>query len=66
MTDPIVMIDWLDRRIRSVRMWLRDHGRSAKVPRTEHEILIKEEDLSMFEEVKAAYMRAVENRRASA
>lgn len=66
MTDPIVMIDWLDRRIRSVRMWLRDHGRSARTPRTEHEILIKEEDLSMFEEIKAAYLRAVENRRAGA
>lgn len=48
------------------RMWLRDHGRSAKTPRTEHEILIKEEDLSMFEEVKAAYLRALSNRRASA
>lgn len=66
MTEPIVMIDWLDRRIRSVRMWLRDHGRSAKKPRPEQDILIKEEDLSMFEEIKRAYSRALENRRASA
>jgi hypothetical protein len=66
MTEPTEMIAWLDRRINSVTMWLSDHGRTSKKPRTEHEILIKEEDLAMFEEIKRAYSRALDNRRASA
>lgn len=66
MTEPADMIAWLDRRINSVTMWLRDHGRTSKKPRPEELILIKEEDLAMFEEIKIAYLRAVENRKASA
>lgn len=66
MTDPIVMLDWLDRRIRSARMWLNDHGRRSKKPRPEELILIKEEDLAMFEEIKRAYSRALDSKRASA
>jgi hypothetical protein len=66
LTDPEIMVAWLDRRINSVRMWLSDHGRRSKKPRPEGEILIKEEDLSMFEELKRAHTRALENRKASA
>lgn len=66
MTDPEIMLAWIDRRISSVRMWLSDHGRRSKKPRPEHEILIKEDDLSMFEEIRRAYSRALDNRRASA
>lgn len=66
MTEPIVMIDWLDRRIRSSRTWLSDHGRRSKKLRPEELILTKEEDLAMFEEIKRAYSRALENRKASA
>lgn len=66
MTDPAVMIAWLDRRINSVTMWLADHGRTSKKPRPEDIILIKEEDLAMFEEIKRAYSRALDNRKASA
>lgn len=66
MTDPETMLAWLDRRINSVTMWLSDHGRRSKKPRPEELILIKEEDLAMFEEIKRAYSRALDNRRASA
>lgn len=65
MTDPEEMVSWLDRRIASAELWLECHGREAKKPRPEHEIQIKEYDLARFEEIKAAYLKAVERRRAA-
>lgn len=65
MTDPEEMVSWLDRRIASVSLWLEDHGREAKKPRPEHEIQTKEYDLARFEEIKVAYLKAVERRRAA-
>ncbi|MGQ3213802.1 MAG: hypothetical protein ACT6U0_19980 [Shinella sp.] len=66
MTDPAEMIAWLDRRIASAKTWLDDHGRGSKKPRPELEIETKEYDVSRFEEIRVAYCRALENRRASA
>ncbi|WP_421580842.1 hypothetical protein [Shinella sp. M31] len=66
MTDPAEMIAWLDRRIASANAWLDDHGRTSKKPRPEMEIETKEYDIGRFEEIRVAYRRALENRRASA
>lgn len=64
MTDTAEMIAWLDRRIASAKTWLDDHGRRSKKPRPE--IDTKEYDLARFEEIRVAYYRALETRRASA
>lgn len=66
MTDPTVMIAWMDGRIASAELWLIDHGRESKKPRPEHEIQIKENDIAMFAELRAAYVRALEKKRAAA
>ncbi|MBX4889800.1 hypothetical protein [Rhizobium bangladeshense] len=62
MTDPAEMIAWLDRRIASAMTWLDDHGRGSKKPRPEGEIEIKEYDIARFEEIKVAYVKALERR----
>lgn len=66
MTDPAEMVSWLDRRISSAMTWLDDHGRDSKRPRPEHEIQAKEYDIARFEEVKAAYLKALAKREAAA
>lgn len=66
MTDPETMIAWMDRRIASAETWLHDHGRYSKRPRTEMEIEIKENDIAMFNELRAAYVRALDKKRAAA
>lgn len=65
MTDPETMIAWLDRRIASASTWLEDHGRSSKRPRPEIEIEAKEFDIARFEEIKAAYLKALSKRNAA-
>ncbi|KSV78982.1 hypothetical protein N182_18470 [Sinorhizobium sp. GL2] len=62
MTDPAEMIAWLDRRIASAMTWLDDHGHGSKKPRPENEIATKEYDIARFEEIKAAYLKALERR----
>ncbi|MBB3453922.1 hypothetical protein FHT86_002178 [Rhizobium sp. BK313] len=62
MTDPSEMIAWLDRRIASAMTWLDDHGKGSKKPRAEGEIATKEYDIARFEEIKAAYVKALERR----
>lgn len=66
MTEPQEMIDWLDRRIASGNLWLECHGREAKRPRPENEIATKEYDVARFEEIRAAYVKALERRSAAA
>ena len=66
MTDPIDMLDWLDKRIASVSTWLECHGRESKRPRPEHEIQIKETDIERFQEIRVAYQKAVDRRSAAA
>ena len=65
MTDPAEMIAWLDRRIASAMTWLDDHGKGSKKPRPEGEISAKEYDISRFEEIKAAYVKALAKRDAA-
>lgn len=62
MTDPAEMIAWLDRRIASAMTWLKDHGHGSKKPRPEGEIATKEYDIARFEEIKSAYLKALERR----
>jgi hypothetical protein len=62
MTEPSEMIQWLDKRIASAMTWLDDHGRSSKRPRPEGEIATKLDDVSKFEEIKAAYVKALAKR----
>ncbi len=60
--NPYEMIAWLDRRIASAMTWLDDHGRGSKKPRPDHEIETKEYDIARFEEIKAAYVKALDRR----
>lgn len=66
MTEPSEMIAWLDRRIASAMTWLDDHGKGSKKPRPHHEIETKEYDIARFEEVKAAYVKALAKREQAA
>jgi|UniRef100_A0A6H1ZBC6 hypothetical protein len=66
MTEPDEMLRWIARRMESLKIWLRDHGRSAKRPRPESEIEMKEYDLARFEEIRAAYVKAWERKKAAA
>jgi hypothetical protein len=65
MTDPADMILWLDRRIASAMTWLDDHGRESKKPRPETDIEAKEYDIARFEEIKVAYVKALNRKLAS-
>jgi hypothetical protein len=65
MTEPTEMISWLDKRIASAMTWLDDHGRQSKRPRPEGEISAKEYDIARFEEIKAAYVKALAKRDAA-
>jgi hypothetical protein len=56
------MIAWLDRRIASAMAWLDDHGKGSRRPRPQHEIETKEYDIARFEEIKAAYVKALERK----
>lgn len=66
MTEPSEMIAWLDRRIASAMTWLDDHGKGSKRPRPQHEIETKEYDIARFEEIKAAYVKALAKREQAA
>jgi hypothetical protein len=66
MTEPAEMISWIDGRIASAELWVECHGREAKRPRPEHEIQMKEYDIERFEEIRGAYVKAVERRNAAA
>jgi hypothetical protein len=64
MTPPEEIIAWLDRRSASAMTWLDDHGRTAKRPRPDYEIEAKEYDIARFDEIKAAYRKALDRGRA--
>jgi len=65
MTDPADMIAWMDTRLLSLHAWMADHGTSSKKPRTADIIAIKQNDIAKFEELRAAYVRALEKRNAA-
>lgn len=66
MTDPAEMIEWMDLRISATRTWLNDHGRNAKRPWPEIIIEAKENDIAKFQELRGAYVKALERRNAGA
>lgn len=66
MTDPSEMIAWLDKRIASAETWLDDHGRSSKRPRPENEITDKEYDIARLQEIRGAYLKALQKREQAA
>ena len=66
MTDPEEMLAWIDRRIASAETWLEDHGKHSKRPRPDIEIEIKEYDIARFQEIRGAYLKALEKRNAAA
>lgn len=63
--EPEAMIDWIDRRISSALTWLDDHGRTSKKPWPEHVIEAKEYDIDRFREIRTAYVKAWERKKAA-
>lgn len=66
MTDPEIMLAWLDGRIASVSTWLEDHGPGTKRPWPQTDIDAKRVNLDRYEEIRVAYAKAVERRNAAA
>jgi hypothetical protein len=65
MTDPSVMLAWLDGRIASTETWLADHGPGTKKPWPQTDIDQKEINLAMYQEIRVSYAKAVERRNAA-
>lgn len=65
MNDHELMLAWLDGRIESTKNWLRTHGQGTKRPWPEHDIEAKKINLERYEEIRAAYVRALEKREAA-
>jgi hypothetical protein len=66
MTDPEIMMGWMDRKMWSAETFLEDHGPGTKSPRPERDLDAKREDIAMFAELRGAYAKAVERRKAEA
>lgn len=62
MIEPSEMLQWLDIRIASARMWLDDFSQ-GKRKRPDHEIELKRKDIEHFEEIKIAYLKALQRKR---
>lgn len=61
MIEPSEMLQWLDIRIASARMWLDDFSQ-GKRKRPDHEIELKRKDIEHFEEIKTAYLKALQRK----
>lgn len=66
MTDPEIMLAWLDGRIHSVETWLSDHGPGTKRPWPESDLEAKRINLSRYQEIRVAYAKAVDRRGSAA
>jgi hypothetical protein len=66
MTEPEIMLAWLDGRIASVETWLNDHGPGTKRPWPESDILNKRTNLERYQEIRVAYQKAWERKQAAA
>lgn len=64
MIEPSEMLQWLDIRIASARMWLDDFSQ-GKRKRPDHEILTKRKDIEHFNEIRIAYQRALDRRQST-
>lgn len=63
MTDPEIMLAWLDSRISSTETWLETHGSGSKRPWPESDIEQKRINLERYVEIRVAYLKAVQNRK---
>lgn len=61
MIDPPQMIDWINGKIKSTETWLGDFS-EGKRKRPDHEISQKRKDIEHFEEIKRAYLRALDRK----
>lgn len=61
MIEPQDMLDWLQVRIHSAEGWLENFS-EGKRKRPDHEIELKRKDIEHFEEIRRAYVKAVERR----
>lgn len=65
MIDPEEMVAWMDRRLWSLHTYIEDHGPGSKSPRPDHVIEGKMDDIAKFEELKGAYLKALDRKRAA-
>lgn len=65
MIDPQEMIAWMDRRLWSLHTYLEDHGKGSKSPRPDHVLEGKMDDISKFEELRGAYVKALDRKLAA-
>lgn len=61
MIDPPQMIDWINGKIKSTETWLGDFS-EGKRKRPDIELEQKRKDIEHFEEIRRAYVKAVERR----
>lgn len=61
MIEPQDMLDWLQVRIHSAEGWLENFS-EGKRKRPDHEISQKRKDIEHFQEIRRAYVKAVERR----
>lgn len=64
MKEPELMIAWMDRKIWSAQTWLETFGKGTKKQRPDHDIAHREEDIENFLELRGAYVKAYEARKA--
>lgn len=65
MTDPATMLAWLDGRIASTQTWLETHGPGTKRPWPASDIEDKQTNLERYQEIRIAYAKALERKRAA-
>lgn len=64
MTDPAIMLAWLDGRIASTQTWLETHGPGTKRPWPESDCATKQTNLERYQEIRIAYAKALSQRAA--
>lgn len=65
MTDPAIMLAWLDGRIASTQTWLDTHWPGTKREWPEHDCADKQTNLERYQEIRIAYAKALERKRAA-
>lgn len=65
MTDPETMLSWLDGRISSTQTWLETHGPGTKRAWPASDIEDKQTNLERYEEIRAAYAKALAKKEAA-
>jgi hypothetical protein len=65
-TEPEIMLAWLDGRIASTETWLEEHGPGTKKPWPQTDIDAKQINLQRYQEIRVAYAKSVDRRNAAA